>query len=36
MKGTSKIVRVGTKYGYNFNGTSFEEEQLFEKSNWHY
>jgi hypothetical protein len=24
MKGTSKIVRVGTKYEYSFNGTSLK------------
>jgi hypothetical protein len=29
MKGTFRIVRVRTKYGYSFNGTSFKEEKLF-------
>jgi hypothetical protein len=29
MRGTFKMVRVGTKYGYSLNGASFEEEKLF-------
>jgi hypothetical protein len=29
MKGTFTIVRVRTKYGYSFNGTSSKEEKLF-------
>jgi hypothetical protein len=36
MKGTFKMIRVGTKYGYNLNGISLIEEQLFKNSNKNY
>jgi hypothetical protein len=28
MRGTFRTVRVGTKYAYNLNGTSFKEKKI--------